>query len=110
MRRQIFDGKGDRLVRIDERFLDRLALAEAAWESGHHDDVPAVGVGLEEHAVLRRGHARSLSRARSPCQAFQAEIVRLLLITCPQPRRELLCKLRHDLPPLGLRREPQRRR
>ena len=73
MRRQILDGKGDRLVRIDERFLDRLALAVAAWESGHHDDVPAVGVGLEEHAVLRRGHARSLSRDASLCQAFRAD-------------------------------------
>lgn len=108
MRRQIFDGKGDRLVRIDERFLDRLALAVAAWESGHHDDVPAVGVGLEQHAVLRRGHAKSLSRAASLCQANRAEIVRMPLATRPPPRSELRCKLRNDLPPFGLRREPQR--
>jgi len=108
LRQQIFDSKGDRLVHVGERFVDRLALAVAAGEGGYHGYVPTFGVRLEEHVVLQRGHARSLSRAASFRQAFRPEIGGLLLTTRLPTRSELRRKLGNNLPPLSLRREPQR--
>jgi len=50
--RQVLDCKGDRLVRVRKRFLRGLALTVTAGQSWNYGDVPAVGVGLQNDAVL----------------------------------------------------------
>jgi hypothetical protein len=62
VRAHVFDRQNDRLARVGEGLLNGFPLAEAAGQRRHHRDVTTVGVGLEEHVVLRRGHVSSLSR------------------------------------------------